>query len=58
MRMLGLIRSADISPGELTTLESAEALMSIALKMPPSPLRDQIVAVIAAAMKSDHQSGK
>ena len=58
MRMLGLIRSADTSPGELTAPEAAEAMMSIALKMPPGPLRDQIVAVISAAMKSDTPSGK
>lgn len=58
LRMLGLIKSTDTSPGELTAPEAAEAMMSIALKMPPGPLRDQIVAVIAAAMKSDHTSGK
>ena len=58
MRMLGLIKSADTSPGELTAPEAAEAMMSIALKMPPGPLRDQIVAVISAAMKSDTLSGK
>lgn len=58
MRMLGLIRSADTSPGELTPPEAAEAMMSIALKMPPGPIRDQIVAVISVAMKSDNLSGK
>jgi hypothetical protein len=58
MRMLGLIKSADTSPGKLTDSEAAEAMMSIALKMPAGLIRDQLIAAITLAMKSDTPSGK
>ena len=49
LRMIGLIGSADSSPGTLTQAETLEALVAIVNRLPPSPLRDELAALLAKA---------
>jgi hypothetical protein len=49
LRILGVIRSPDGSPGTLTPAETLEALVSIVNRMPASPLRDEIAKLLTKA---------
>ena len=49
LRMIGLIGSADSSPGTLTQAETLEALIAIVNRMPQSPLRNELAALLAKA---------
>lgn len=49
LRLIGLIGSADSSPGTLTQAETLEALVAIVNRLPPSPLREELAALLAKA---------
>jgi hypothetical protein len=49
MRIVGLISSRDGSPGTLTQAETLEALVAIVNRLPPSPLREELAALLAKA---------
>ena len=49
LRLLGVIRLPDGSPGTLTPAETLEALVSIVNRMPQSPLRDEIAKLLTKA---------
>ncbi|MGL4398987.1 MAG: hypothetical protein ACRCXD_03885 [Luteolibacter sp.] len=49
LRLVGLIGSGDSSPGTLTQAETLEALVAIVNRLPPSPLRDELAALLAKA---------
>lgn len=49
LRLIGLIGSADSSPGTLTQAETLEAIVAIVNRLPPSPLREELAALLAKA---------
>ena len=49
LRLVGLIGSGDSSPGTLTQAETLEALVAIVNRLPPSPLREELAALLAKA---------
>jgi len=49
LRLIGVIRSPDGSPGTLTPAETLEALVAIVNRMPQSPLRDEIAKLLTKA---------
>lgn len=49
LRILGLIRTTDASPGELSQAEVLESLVSIVNRMPTGPLRDELAKLLPKA---------
>lgn len=54
LRIVGLVSSKDGSPNTLTQEETLEALVAIVNRLPASPLRDELAALLAkAALKPE-----
>lgn len=49
LRLVGVIGPSDRSPGTLTPAETLEALVAIVNRLPASPLRDELAALLAKA---------
>lgn len=49
LRLIGLIRTSDGSPNQLSPAETLEALVAIVNRMPPSSLRDEIAKLLTKA---------
>ena len=57
LRIVGLVSSKDGSPNTLTQEETLEALVAIVNRLPASPLRDELAALLAkAALKPEVKS--
>ena len=56
LRILGLIRTTDSTPGELSQAEVLESLVSIVNRMPDNPLRNEIAKLLpkAASVEADN----
>jgi hypothetical protein len=49
LRIVGLVKAPDGSPATLTQAETLEALVAIVNRLPPSPLREELAALLAKA---------
>ena len=56
LRLVGLIRSADGTPNQLSPAETLEALVAIVNRMPTSPLRDEIAKLLTKAATPSQES--